>query len=635
MTDKAQLEQFRKWFSSFWTNTLESRELSERDRDYYDNIQLTEEELAEMKKRGQPPTIKNKIKQKIDYMIGLEQKSRTDPKAYPRTPNHDKDGEAATDGLRYVADNTFFKNKKTKAFKNLAIEGTCALELVFNKKTKEIDINYIPWNHFWYDHLSRELDFSDGMYRGMYKWVDVETLKGKIGEHDALAMGVDEMPDDEEEKFFDQERKRIRVFDVYYKKNDSWWYAQFTGSGFIIEPEESQYTEDVAGNQVPTYAIIAQSAFTTRKGIRYGYVRELISDQDAINKRSSKALHLLNNNQVIADKGAVDDVQKARAEADKPNGYVEVNPGKNFEINKNIDLVQTQYLLLQQDIADLEAAGANAALSGKDDGVASGRAIQLNQQGGAIEIGGIYDSLKILEIACYRRMWNLIKQFKDEEWWVRVTDDEEKLKYVGFNRRITRLEKMIEEMGQDQTAAILEQEGISPDDPRLHQEIIENQVSEIDVDIIIEDAPDITNIQGEQFDQIVQLAQASQGTDKPIPFDVILEASSLRNKDKLLKKMRGEDEDGQAQLGQLQQQLQEAAQRIQEMEGLLEQSDSIKSENENLKLQLTNKSEEIDVKQFEAETKRMQVQLDAAVEKITRAIQGQEELLNRVFNNGA
>mgnify|MGYP003555166488 CR=1 FL=1 len=46
-------------------STYESRKLSERDRDYVDNKQLTAEELSTLKKRGQPPVIDNRIKTKM------------------------------------------------------------------------------------------------------------------------------------------------------------------------------------------------------------------------------------------------------------------------------------------------------------------------------------------------------------------------------------------------------------------------------------------------------------------------------------------------------------------------------------------------------------------------------------------
>lgn len=52
--------------------TQTARGLSERDRDYYDNIQLSAEELAVLKKRDQPPVIANAISRKINYLVGLE-----------------------------------------------------------------------------------------------------------------------------------------------------------------------------------------------------------------------------------------------------------------------------------------------------------------------------------------------------------------------------------------------------------------------------------------------------------------------------------------------------------------------------------------------------------------------------------
>ena len=72
-------------------------------------------------------------------------------------------------------------------------------------------------------------------------------------------------------------------------------------------------------------------------------------------------------------------------------------------------------------------------------------------------------------------------------------------------------------------------------DPRA-QEVVqtENDVAELDVDIYIEEQPDIISLQSEQFEQLAQMA----GAGVPIPPDVLIEASSLRNKKQLLEMMR-------------------------------------------------------------------------------------------------
>src|SRR5690606_23251721 len=57
---------------------------------------------------------------------------------------------------------------------------------------------------------------------------------------------------------------------------------------------------------------------------------------------------------------------------------------------------------------------------------------------------------------------------------------------------------------------------------------------ELDVDIILDEGIDTPTIAAEQFTELVQLA--SSGI--PIPPDVLIEASSLRNKDRLLEMMK-------------------------------------------------------------------------------------------------
>src|SRR3954469_4082779 len=76
-----------------------SREKAERDVDYYDNKQLTEKEFAALQRRGQPPITLNMIRQKVDYLIGLERSSRTKPRALPRTQRHQEDATSVSDAL--------------------------------------------------------------------------------------------------------------------------------------------------------------------------------------------------------------------------------------------------------------------------------------------------------------------------------------------------------------------------------------------------------------------------------------------------------------------------------------------------------------------------------------------------------
>jgi hypothetical protein len=82
--------------------TQPAREESERCRDYYDSYQRSAEELAVMRRRKQPTITKNRIKRKVDALVGLEQRGRVDPVAYPREPGDEPAADVATKALRFV-----------------------------------------------------------------------------------------------------------------------------------------------------------------------------------------------------------------------------------------------------------------------------------------------------------------------------------------------------------------------------------------------------------------------------------------------------------------------------------------------------------------------------------------------------
>lgn len=78
----------------------ENREKCQRDRDYYDGYQLTDEEINTLTQRGQPVVVFNRIAPKVDAVLGFERRMRVDPRAYPRTPKHEQDAESITDAIR-------------------------------------------------------------------------------------------------------------------------------------------------------------------------------------------------------------------------------------------------------------------------------------------------------------------------------------------------------------------------------------------------------------------------------------------------------------------------------------------------------------------------------------------------------
>jgi len=546
------------YFESFEEATRESREKSERDRDYVDHKQWTADELESLRKRKQPPTINNRIRKKINFLRGLERQGRTDPKAFPRTPQHEQDADAVTDALRFVADNASFDQERPKFFEDFMVSGTGAGEvIVSNNGKREIELPNIAWDRFWYDEHSVELDFSDANHLGIIIWTDLDDAKAVKGfDSDVLDLSFtadyNDTFSDKLVKWVDSNRKRVRISQLYYKDQGKWWLTFYVKSGFLTDPIESPWLDE---DEEPEAGIVAQSAYIDREGNRYGEPRFMIEQQDAINKRESKMLHLVSQRQTFGNKKSGIDARKAKNELSKPDGHVEITGqaqyGVDFGVIPNSDMAGGQFTLLQEAKAEMDETSVNASLTGSDQGD-SGRAILAKQSGGQIEITPLFDGKRAFELRVYRKAWNRVRQFWTDERWIRVTDDEKNVKFVGLNRPVT-VGEVLENDPETQQSG-----GIPPEfanDPRLQQVArIENQPSQMDVDIIVEDSPDVATIQIEEFEKLVSLANVGITFKK----ETYLKASQLRDKQALLDAESGEDNPELAQ--QLQQEAETAKQ---------------------------------------------------------------------------
>ena len=79
-----------KRFEEFLNVTDDARKLSERDRDYKDGYQWSDEERSKLAKRKQAAITNNRVKPKVERLKGLLIQRATDPKAYPRNRKDEK-----------------------------------------------------------------------------------------------------------------------------------------------------------------------------------------------------------------------------------------------------------------------------------------------------------------------------------------------------------------------------------------------------------------------------------------------------------------------------------------------------------------------------------------------------------------
>lgn len=523
------LETRKKWFQESQDLSERGRKASEQDRDYRDHKQWTAYELNTLRKRGQPPIVINRIARKVDTIIGLSERSASDPKGYPRTPKDEESAEVCTDTLRFVCDQNRYQRTKSMMLENIIVEGTGGAEVIVEDHNGEPDviINRLRWEEIFADPYARECDFSDARYKGIAKWMHIDDIGALWGEKaqemaknslagGSMVSGSFEDRPKSMSAMTDLKGRRVVVVDMYCQYGGAWHRYVFCVGGDLVPGGLSPYLDE---DGKPTCIVELASLYVNRENERYGLVRGMLGPQDEINYRRSKLLHLTSTRQTFANKIAGLDIDKVKREMSRPDGHIEILAGefnKDFGVIPTNDMAAGQAELLQEAKQEIEMYGPNNSLQGRGSDQQSGKAWQAQQQAGLAEIATLFSAAQDLDLRIYRQIWCRVKQFWTAPRFVRVTDDENSYKFLQVN------EPVLDEFMQPMI------------DPMTGEPQVKNRPSEMDIDIIIDASPDYINSQQEQAEMLTTLHK--QGMD--IPFEVILMASSLRNKKQLLDLMK-------------------------------------------------------------------------------------------------
>lgn len=454
------------------------------DADYYDSIQWSETDAATLKDRGQAPIVYNVIAQTVNWIIGTEKRGRSDFKILPRTKDDSKTAQLKTDLLKYLSDVNRLPFSRSRAFEDAIKVGLGWLEDGAQDEDdgEPIYSRYESWRNILHDSASTELDFSDGRYIFRSKWVDVDVAKalfpGREAQIDSAVVDASlygsfdmvdgDVPMDYME--FDRtnysvartlvthKRRRVRLIECEYRVPER--VNRLRGGVFkgeIYDPTDPRHIEAIqsgASDVASKVMMRVRLAHMTvkdllwegpspyrhnrfrwtpiwcfrrdRDNLPYGIIRAIRDIQDDINKRASKALHILSSNKVIMDEGALPDGQSLdefAEEVARPDAIIIKRPGKELVLNAERDLAAPHLELMSRSINMIQqVGGVTDELLGRTTNAVSGIAVQRRQEQGSLATNKPFDNLRLAVQMQGELQLSLIEQFMTAQKEFRITN---------------------------------------------------------------------------------------------------------------------------------------------------------------------------------------------------------------------
>ena len=459
---------------------------------YREGEQWTGAELAELEKRGQPDTVNNQISVVVNRLVGDLVNQRFRVGFIGRNGQQD-------DGISNLLSDIFLyvrqKNDLEFEERDMAEDGfTCGMGVLdvsvsFDDLLQpEIKVRQEDPLIVFPDPDGRRYDWNeDGRFVARAKWLSIDEAAelypqaapriraaGGIGSSpfgdgssSAQLSGVDKFKG---EHFVDEENQRLRIIEVQYKRTEREQILILaTGAtmplsnkreaaALIRQAKELGIEHRVVDRlntaiSVGTYAagillehkvtdhkyfsLVPYFAYRRKTGEPYSLITLALSMQDAINKRESKALHLLSTNQAVFEKSAVDDPQQIAIEKAKPDGLIQLRDGAlaqgRFQVKENLELAASQYNMHRQAQADLfSIVGLDPRMGQSTGEIRSGAGLQRKFQEASKPVAALFDNIRRTRKLFARVLLDYVQKYFTAEKIVLITDNEGGAREVGI-----------------------------------------------------------------------------------------------------------------------------------------------------------------------------------------------------------
>lgn len=638
--------------------------------DYYDNQQLDNDVLADMKERGIPPLIINLIMPTINTVLGMEAKARTDWRVDFDDEQFEDVAHALNKKLVEAERMTFADNAMSDAYAGQLKAGLGWIEVGRNPDPFEFPyrVSSVHRREIWWDWRKR--DPKQWRYLIRKQWFDADQLifafpkmkdiigysMAKWGAWNFFAERLDDKTGLgqafdieraftlEEQDWRDTERRRAIVFEVWYRKWIRGWVARLAnGQAIELDVEKNpRHALAVATGAVQPFSAIypqvrqaiyigphrvldRKTPFPHRDfpyipffGFRedlsntpYGLIRTMISPQDEINARRSKMLALMSSRRVQMDSDAVyedyNTLEDVAEEASRHDSVIVTNPGRKNVGNKGVLIEDNRDLSAQQFEVLQESKNNIHDVSGVFPPMAG------DSRGG---LSGIAVN------ALVEQGTQTLAEVNDNYTFSRRKVGEQLLELIKADS----LHPHTVALGEGKSKRVIHLNSSQPlvDEqlPEGETEGTANDVAGAQLKVVLEDVPSTPTYRQQQLAQLTEVTKSLPPNMQQFVIDFVIEATDLPDRKKIAQRIRtalnipdpgAKDQGNQQQNQQLQQLQQEHQQQVAQL------SDTLKKaldELQVMKVAKASKEAEVAVKGKEAETHAAAAQAKAENDRL-------------------
>ena len=396
-----------RWFRMAVDHPIRTNWLAHADTCYAfeQGDQWSAAEKSELHLRNQPPIVENEIRPSKERLIGQFRRQHTTVKYLGRNKPDEQMANDYSDLHRQIDYVNGYPFVEAEVANDMLISGVGWMEVcVKDNELGQPQVRYRredPFAVFW-DPFSRAYDINeDARFLCRSKWLyedDAINIWGveKAGQiaqcistsqPSASVLSLLD-PDVLANRnwwnlYFDKRNGRFRPVEIWYKKRvtekvietkegiktvitdknkkavkdaieelpgalitersvDKLWVAVYCGGIILDGPKPYPYGD--------LFPLIPYWAYRKADGEPQGWVWGLIDPQREINGRRSKAVWSFNNRQTIFERNAIADKQNLAVEVARPDGQIELEPGK-FDKFKMAAIFRYQILLLLDSFA--------------------------------------------------------------------------------------------------------------------------------------------------------------------------------------------------------------------------------------------------------------------------------------------